>query len=77
MHVFAANLKRLREDRGWAQERLAHESGLNPSHVAKIERSEREPGVRTIAKLSTSLGISAGELFAGIDGSSAQRDSAR
>jgi transcriptional regulator with XRE-family HTH domain len=47
---------------------VAHESGLNPSHVAKIERTEREPGVRSISKLSKALGISAAELFDGIDG---------
>jgi transcriptional regulator with XRE-family HTH domain len=50
------------------KERVAHESALNPSHVAKIERTEREPGVRTISKLSKALGISASELFDGIDG---------
>ena len=68
LDVFAANLKQLREERGWSQERVAHESGLNPSHVAKIERTEREPGVRSISKLSKALGISAAELFDGIDG---------
>jgi len=68
LDVFAANLKQLREQRGWSQERVADESGLNPSHVAKIERTEREPGVRTISKLSKGLGISAAKLFDGIDG---------
>jgi transcriptional regulator with XRE-family HTH domain len=68
LDVFAANLKRLRQERGWSQERVAHEAALNPSHVAKIERTEREPGVRTISKLSQALGISASELFDGIDG---------
>jgi hypothetical protein len=33
-----------------------------------IERSEREPGVRTVSKLATALGVSAAELFEGIDG---------
>jgi transcriptional regulator with XRE-family HTH domain len=66
--IFAANLRRLREERGWSQERVAYESDLNPSHVAKIERTEREPGVRTISKLCKSLEISAAELFDGIDG---------
>ncbi|MGO8906445.1 MAG: helix-turn-helix domain-containing protein, partial [Solirubrobacteraceae bacterium] len=54
--------------RGWSQERVAHESGLNPSHVAKIERTEREPGVRSISKLSKGLGVSAAKLFDGLDG---------
>jgi transcriptional regulator with XRE-family HTH domain len=65
---FAANLKRLRLERGWSQERVAEESDLSPSHVAKIERSEREPGVRTVAKLTIGMRVSAAELFEGIDG---------
>jgi transcriptional regulator with XRE-family HTH domain len=68
LDVFSANLKRLRLERGWSQERLAQESGLNVSHLPKIERSEREPGVRTVSKLATALGVSAAELFEGIDG---------
>jgi transcriptional regulator with XRE-family HTH domain len=41
------------------------------THVAKIERSEREPGVRIVSKLATTtFGVSASELFNGIDGHS-------
>jgi XRE family transcriptional regulator, regulator of sulfur utilization len=68
LDTFAANLKRLRQQHGLSQERLAHAADLNMTHVAKIERSEREPGVRTVAKLTKALGISAAELFEGIDG---------
>jgi len=63
--IFAANLRRLRQERGLSQERLAHAADLNMTHVAKIERSEREPGVRTVAKLAKALQVSAGELFDG------------
>jgi transcriptional regulator with XRE-family HTH domain len=66
LDLFAANLRRLRRERGLSQERLAHDAELNMTHVAKIERSEREPGVRTVAKLAKALGIPAGELFDGI-----------
>jgi transcriptional regulator with XRE-family HTH domain len=66
LYLFAANLRRLRRERGLSQERLAHDAELNMTHVAKIERSEREPGVRTVAKLAKALGIPAGELFDGI-----------
>jgi transcriptional regulator with XRE-family HTH domain len=48
----------------WSQERVAAESG----HVAQIERTEREPGVRAISKLSKGLSVSAAELCDGIDG---------
>jgi transcriptional regulator with XRE-family HTH domain len=68
--IFAANLRRIRQARGLSQERLAHAADLNMTHVAKIERTEREPGVRTIAKLSVALQVSAADLFDGIDGRS-------
>jgi transcriptional regulator with XRE-family HTH domain len=74
LHVFAANLRRIRQERGLSQERLAHSSDLNMTHVAKIERSEREPGVRTVSKLAKTLEVSASELFDGIDGRRARKD---
>lgn len=67
LDIFAANLRRVRLDRELSQERLAHAAGLNMTHVSKIERSEREPGVRTISKLAVALNVSAGDLFDGID----------
>jgi transcriptional regulator with XRE-family HTH domain len=68
LDIFAANLRRIRHERGLSQERLAYNAGLNMTHVAKIERSEREPGVRTVSKLAHALGVYASELFKGIDG---------
>jgi transcriptional regulator with XRE-family HTH domain len=67
LDIFAANLRRVREERGLSQERLAHAANLNMTHVAKIERSEREPGVRTISKLAIALQVSTADLFEGID----------
>jgi DNA-binding XRE family transcriptional regulator len=67
LDIFAANRRRIRQERNLSQERLAHCSDLNMTHVAKIERSEREPGVRTISKLARALEVSASELFDGID----------
>lgn len=66
--IFASNLRQARLQHDLSQERLAHLCGLNMTHVARIERGEREPGVRTVAKLTQGLGISAAVLFAGIDG---------
>lgn len=66
---FGANLRRARQERNLSQERLAHICGLNMTHVARIERAEREPGVRTVAKLTRGLQVPADVLFEGIDGS--------
>jgi transcriptional regulator with XRE-family HTH domain len=66
--TFGSNLRKARHKQGLSQERLAHASGLNMTHVARIERCEREPGVRTVSKLARGLGVSAAVLFDGIDG---------
>lgn len=66
LDIFAANLRRIRKERGISQERLAHDADLNTTHVAKIERTEREPGVRTVAKIAAALEVPAAELFDGI-----------
>lgn len=68
LDTFAANMRRIRRQRGLSQERLAHAADLNMTHVSKIERSEREPGVRTISKLAVALRVSVADLFEGIDG---------
>jgi transcriptional regulator with XRE-family HTH domain len=68
LDTFVANLKRLRKERGWSQERLAEESHLHMGHVSKIERGERNPGVRTVYKLAQGLSVSVAVLYAGIDG---------
>lgn len=68
LNTFAANLQRLRRELDLSQERLAHMADLNVTHVAKIERSEREPGIRTVSKLAKALEVSAADLFDGIDG---------
>lgn len=72
LDIFAANLRRIRRERGLSQERLAHIADLHTTHVAKIERGEREPGLRTVSKLARALGVSASELFDGIDGRNAK-----
>jgi ribosome-binding protein aMBF1 (putative translation factor) len=74
LDVFAANLRRIRQEAGLSQERLAHSAHLHMTHVAKIERREREPGVRTVSKLARALEVCASEIFDGIDGRSAGRD---
>jgi transcriptional regulator with XRE-family HTH domain len=67
LDIFAANLRHLRPEHDLSQERLAHTADLNVTH-AKIERREREPGVRTVSKLANALEVFAAELFDGIDG---------
>jgi transcriptional regulator with XRE-family HTH domain len=67
LYVFAANVRRLREERGLTQEQLADAANLHLDHISKIENRRREPRLRTISKLARALDAPAGPLFEGID----------
>lgn len=64
---FSRNLRRLRQERGLTQERLAELSGLHLTDVGRIERAERDPGVRTVAKLADGLSVPTSDLFRAAD----------
>ena len=59
----AANMKRLRRDRGWSQEQLADEAGLDRTYISGIERRTRHPTITTVAKLVAALGVSFADLL--------------
>jgi transcriptional regulator with XRE-family HTH domain len=49
---FGHGVRQLREARGWSQEQLAEQAGLNRSFVGEIERGEVTVSLSTVAKLS-------------------------
>lgn len=67
LDAFAANVRRLRKQRGLTQERLAELAGLHMTDVARIETQGRDPGVRVVAKLAKGLGVSTAALFEGVE----------
>jgi transcriptional regulator with XRE-family HTH domain len=66
LDAFARNLRRERMSRGLTQERLAELAELHMTDVGRIERGERDPGVRIVAKLAAGLDIPAAQLFDGV-----------
>ncbi len=66
LDVFAANVRRLRQERGLTQERLAEQAGLHMTDIARIETQGRDPGVRVVVKLAHGLGVPASELLRGV-----------
>src|ERR1700753_133053 len=50
--LFAANLRRIRHERGFSQERLAYECEIDRAHVSKIERGLGYVGLGIIDKLA-------------------------
>jgi transcriptional regulator with XRE-family HTH domain len=57
------HIKRLREERGWSQPRLAVEAGIAVSAVSQIENGRRSPNVSTLDKLAEALGVEVAEFF--------------
>jgi len=60
---FGRRIRRLREARGWNQERMAAEVGIHRSYLAGIESGRRNPSLQNIAKIATALGVPIAALF--------------
>ena len=63
-HDLARNLKRIRSEKGVAQERLALDAGVDRTVVSKIEREVGNPSIETLLKLANQLNVSIVELLA-------------
>lgn len=61
--IFAANLRRLRKDKGFSQEELAYEAGVDRAHISKIERSLTYVGLEIVEKFSKVMGVPPTEFF--------------
>ena len=53
----AKNMRLLRAERGWSQERLAEESGLNRTYLSAVERSEQNISLDNIYRVAVGLGV--------------------
>lgn len=53
----------IRTKNGITQEKLALKAGLNRAYVGYIERGERNPSIKTMAKLASVLEVDLHELF--------------
>ncbi|WP_082445929.1 helix-turn-helix domain-containing protein [Sphingomonas sp. Leaf20] len=62
-HRLAANMKRLRKERGWSQETLADEAGLDRTYVSGIERVVRNPTVSVLERIGFALDCQLGDLL--------------
>ena len=58
-----ARVKKLREERGWSQMRLAARSGVNRVYLSGIERGIRNFTILHLAKLTRALKVTAASLL--------------
>lgn len=61
--VFAANLRRIRHEKGISQEDLAYEAEVNRTYMSKVEKGDTWVGLEIMVKLSSALGVEPAELL--------------
>lgn len=64
--LLAANLRRLRKERGLAQHQLATLAGVDQSFISHIERESRDVTLATVETLAKALDVAATDLFRAI-----------
>lgn len=63
MNILSVRVKQLREQRGWSQEQLAHESGTTQRQISKYETGKNEPTAHVLLALASALNTSADYLL--------------
>ena len=66
LSAIGANLRTARERRGWSQEVLAAEAGLDRTYVGGVERGERNVAALNLVALANALGVKPGALLEGL-----------
>jgi len=61
--AFGKRVRALRKEKGLSQEGFAALVELDRTYIGGIERGERNPGLKVICKIATSLDVKTGQLF--------------
>ena len=61
--VFAANLRRLRHEKGLSQDDLAHEAEVSRSYLSQLEKGAFYASLKIIGRLAEALGVEPAELL--------------
>lgn len=60
---FGTQLRVVRKSKGFSQEKLAYESGIELRQIGRIERGEINTGILSVYIISQTLGVHPRELF--------------
>jgi transcriptional regulator with XRE-family HTH domain len=67
VHACGHIIKRLRKEKGWSQEELAHFSGLDRTYISLLERGLRNPTLTTLFALANCLGYKSNQFIKQIE----------
>lgn len=57
------NIRRIREERGLSQEKLAALAGLHRAYIGQVERGEKNVGLRNLEKIARAFGVNVKNLL--------------
>jgi len=55
--VFATNLRRIRREKGFSQETLSYDAGVNRTYMSKIEKGDTYVGLEIMVRLAVILDV--------------------
>lgn len=61
--IFASNLRRFRHARGFSQEALALEAGVNRTHISKLEKGSVYVGLEILGRFAEILEVEPAEFL--------------
>lgn len=61
--VFAANVRRLRTERGLSQETLAEAAGVHRTYIGMLERGEKNVTIYNIERIARALDVQPSSLL--------------
>ena len=61
--VFAANLRRLRHEKGLSQDDLAYEAEVSRSYLSQLEKGAFYASLKIIGRLAEAIGVEPAELL--------------
>lgn len=65
---FGQSVRRLREEVGYSQEKLAERANLSRSYIGEVERGEVVPSLLTLGKIAEALELRLSELIVHSEG---------
>lgn len=65
--IFGKILKKIRDEKGFSQEKLALEADLDRTFISLLERGLRQPSLNTLLQISKALDTKASEVVAQVE----------
>lgn len=59
----ARKIQKIRQEKGWTQERLAERVGVSTTYIGYIETGYRIPNLKMVYKITNALGVKVKDIF--------------